>query len=50
MTQESSRINYHSSEIEDNSSFIHNFEVSVVMPFYKKLDEINSSFREMELR
>ncbi|OWP33678.1 hypothetical protein CBG55_05830 [Prevotella intermedia] len=39
MTQESSRINYHSSEIEDNSSFIHNFEVSVVMPFYKKLDE-----------
>lgn len=39
MTQEISKINYLSSEIEDNSNFIHNFEVSVVMPFYKKLDE-----------
>ena len=39
MTQEISKINYLSSEIEDNSNFIHNFEVSVVMPFYKKLNE-----------
>lgn len=30
---------YSSSEIKDLSSFVHNFDVSVVIPFYKKMKE-----------
>lgn len=32
-------IRYSDNEIKDKSHFIHNFDVSVVMPFYKKMDD-----------
>lgn len=39
MKSELYKIRYLSFEIKDASHFIHNFDVSVVMPFYKKMDE-----------
>lgn len=35
---------YTPQEIKDFSSFIHNFDVSVIMPFYKKIEEFKKIF------
>ena len=44
MKSEFYKIRYLPSEIKDTSHFIHNFDVSVVMPFYKKMDEFRRIF------
>ncbi len=36
-------LNYSLKEISDTSSFVHNFDVSIVMPFYKKLSEFKKT-------
>lgn len=35
---------YSNAEITNPASFIHNFDVSVIMPFYKKMDEFKKIF------
>lgn len=38
------KIKYLHTELKDTSHFIHNFDVSVVMPFYKKMKEFRRVF------
>jgi len=44
MENKITEIQYPLTEIKDSSHFIHNFDVSIIMPFYKKMNEFKRVF------
>ena len=49
MTQKVNKVSYQPYEISNIKSFIHNFDVSVILPFYKKLEEFKTVLPKNQL-